>query len=664
MGMKRIFYGTIAAIFSLLLLALPLAAQDSMHFNVPYLCPDGSTYVVHRCATGPKGEFCYFQRDQNSERYNVRSAVANLIGQCKLKSSTAPVAAAAQPSTDLQVNTPYQCAGGLTLTVFQCQKQNGQDYCFIKVEQNGKFLMQVPKPRSETASQLKACKATAAFNPPYLSEFPSIDRVIQGMKVANPRDTALRAMGAFYQLSEIIKTLALPRATDLPDEKKLLDQYSHAQSTLQQVAAKSLLGQQLDLASNPYHFSRSDPKFGFEGIPVWVAFLSPTLQAQFAQIVGGNNPAYNAKVQEERQRAIQELQAEAQAAQAPQPKQDPGAVAMRHCMESGRSDMECLGEGIKVGLIDLAGGNPLAGVLPAEAPGLRLSGVYSAGTFSVSFDQSRASFTCGTLIQQSLPYTLERSGTQLAIQIPISPKPVTLFYRDGKLAGPGPIDVAGQVVIGGAVATTSTGYQTQTETTTQQRQIDAAEAQNYIGTDAVHQNGMEYSVNDPVTTTTYTAVPVRHYTVPTAPKTEQCNVALLPPTGSNVKISDALTQLLGTQGSKSANTAPGLRLAGTYAAAGGLKIEFRDDSATVQCGEAQAAEAYWVLPSNGQLAVKFQNGNSPFTLTVQPNGALSGSGAVQVAGRRMVQSSGNDVHNFVPVNARCPVGTLTATRAQ
>ena len=398
--------------------------------------------------------------------------------------------------------------------------------------------MQVPKPRGETANQLKACKATATFNPAYLSEFPSIDRVIQGMKVVEPRDTASRAMGAFYQLSEIIKTLAQPRTADLPDEKKLLDQYSHAQSSLQQVAAKSLPGQPLDLASNPYHFSRSDPQISAsKAFPCGSRFSRPPCRRNLPRLPAGSNSALptSAKVQEERQRAIQQLQADAQAAQAPPAKQDPGAVAMRHCMESGRSDMECLGEGIKAGLVDLAGGNPLAGILPAATPGLRLSGVYSAGNFNVIFDQTRANFTCGALIQQSLPYTLERSGSQLAVQIPISPKPVTLFYRDGKLAGPGPIDVAGQVVVGGAVATTSTGYQTQTETTTQQRQIDGAEAQNYIGTDAVHQNGAEYSVNDPVTTTTYTAVPVHHYTVPTAPKTERCNVAQLPPTGSNRK---------------------------------------------------------------------------------------------------------------------------------
>jgi hypothetical protein len=549
------------------------------------------------------------------------------------------------------------------LTLFQCQKQNGQDYCFVKVEQNGKFLMQVPKPLSEAEQQLKGCRAGTTFNPPYLSEFPTVDRVIQGMAAASPTETAARSIGAFYQLTEVIRTLAQRRgASLLPDEQKLLDTYSKAISSIITEGARKLPGQKLDLASNPYHFNATDPRFGFEGIPMWVTFLSPTLQSQFAQIVGGNNPSYNAKIAVERQNAISGLKADMDAAQvASKPmRQDAGSVAMRKCMESGRSDMECLGEGMKIGLVDLAGGNPMAGILPEVKPGLRLSGEYSAGTFRVQFDQSSVSVGCGTLIPQALPYSIQRNGTQLAITIPISPRPLVLSFKpDGKLAGPGSIDVAGRVVAGGARATTSTSFQAQTQTTTQQRQIDAGDVANYSA-DTVHQNGMEYSVDTPVTSTTYTAVPVHQYSVPTSPKTERCNVTVLPPTASSVKVSSALTELFGTQASKSAITAPGLRLAGTYAQPGGLSIEFRDDSATLECGEAHNAEAYWVSPSGNQFAVKLANGTTPFTLTLQPNGTLAGSGSIDIAGRRLVPSANNDVHNFVPLNARCTVGTLTA----
>jgi hypothetical protein len=556
------------------------------------------------------------------------------------------------------------------MTIFQCQKQNGQDYCFVKLEQNGQFLLQVPKPRSEIAEKVRTCKAQSQYTPPYLSEFPNIDAVVRSMKVSDTRETVLRAMGAFYQLSEIIKTLSGQRESSglLPDEKTFLQHYSNAQAALVQLGQKSLPGQQFSLTTNPYHFSRSDPKFGFEGVPVWTTFLSPSIEAQFAKIIGGTNPQYMAKIEEERRAATQHVNAEAKAAieEAKPMPQDKGSVAMRHCMESGRSDMECLGEGMKTGLVDLAGGNPLEGLpLPGRDPGLRLTGVYSAGNFGIRFDQRTASVGCGTLVPQQLPYSVERTGFQVLVKIPISPKPLVLSYKaDGKLAGPGPVDVAGRVVVGGMTSTTSTGYETQTQTTMQTKQIDAAEASNYAGTDAVHQNGSEFMVNEPVTTTTYNPVPVHHYEVPTAPKTERCNVGVLPPNGSNVKISDALTGLLGTEASKSANTAPGLRMNGTYSAQGGLSIEFRDDSATLECGEARNAEAYSVVPEGGQLVVKFQNNTGPFALTLQPNGTLSGSGALEVAGRKLVRSENNDPHNFVPVNQRCTVGTLRARAAK
>jgi hypothetical protein len=136
-----------------------LRAQDDLQFNVPYACNDGVTYVVHKCMTGPKGEMCYYQAEGQSERYNRREAVVyQMTKMCKVKGGASAAAPAAQSSSELQLNTPYQCAGDLTLTAFPCQKQNGQEYCFVKAEQNGKFLMQVPKPRAEIVTQLKACR--------------------------------------------------------------------------------------------------------------------------------------------------------------------------------------------------------------------------------------------------------------------------------------------------------------------------------------------------------------------------------------------------------------------------------------------------------------------------------------------------------------------------
>jgi hypothetical protein len=219
------------------------------------------------------------------------------------------------------------------------------------------------------------------------------------------------------------------------------------------------------------------------------------------------------------------------------------------------------------------------------------------------------------------------------------------------------VDVAGRIVVGHASGG-SMGYQESTHTTTRERQIDAAEARNYEGTDAVHQNGMDYSVTEQVTTTTYEPVYRPQAPPPTAPKTERCNAALLPPTGAGGGVSDLLTQAFGTQPSKVARPSPGLRLAGTYAGPSGLRIEFREDSATVECGQAHVAEAYAVQDSGGQISVKIQNGATPFTLSLQPNGTLIGSGSIDVAGRVVTGSTENAI-TYAPRSAHCAIGTLT-----
>ena len=204
----------IVALFLLFPCAGSLRAQDDLQFNVPYTCSDGVTYVVHKCLTGPKGEMCYYQAEGQSERYNTRAAVVyQMTKMCKLKGSPSAPATTAQPSSELQLDTPYQCSGGLTLTVFQCQKQNGQDYCFVKAEENAKFVLQVPKPRAEIVTQIKACKAGTPFNPPYIAEFPSASYVVQAM-VSVLRRTTSRALWVLFINSRRSSTSCL-RSADL-----------------------------------------------------------------------------------------------------------------------------------------------------------------------------------------------------------------------------------------------------------------------------------------------------------------------------------------------------------------------------------------------------------------------------------------------------------------
>jgi hypothetical protein len=189
----------------------------------------------------------------------------------------------------------------------------------------------------------------------------------------------------------------------------------------------------------------------------------------------------------------------------------------------------------------------------------------------------------------------------------------------------------------------------ETQMNTTQRQIDAGDVANY-SVDQVHQNGMEYSVAQQTTSSNWVPTTQHHYEVPTAPKTETCNVGTLPAMGANVSVSGALTQVLGSKGSKSANTAPGLRLNGTYAASGGLKIEFRNNS-----------EGYLVVPEGGQLVVKFQNSTGPLSLVLQPSGTLTGSGNIDVEGRRAIQGADGGV-DYLQRNARCELGTLQGSK--
>ena len=662
-----------------LLLAAVIAtaqANDGLQFNVPYVCSNGQTYVVHRCATGPKGEFCFFQADGQSERYNTRAAVAYQMTQtCKVKAS-ASGATTAPPSTaptssGLQVDTPYSCPGGLTLTVFQCQRQGSQEACFVRAEQNGKFLTQVPKPRAEIATQLQACKAGTPFNPPYIAEFPSAYRVVQAMNIGNPVENVKRAIGAFYQLTEIIKALAGQRAST-PDEQKLLNDYSHVTAVLVQGAGQKYPSEHFDPAANPYRYRPSDPKFGFEGIPVWTAFLSPTVQAQYAQIVGGNNPQYQAAVDQEKRKALQHVQSDLQAAQAQQAEanmpKDAGSVAMRRCLEAGRSETECLGEGLKVGANDLTGG--LTGELDkitSLPPGLRLSGNYSGSGFGISFDDKRATVFCGSLDPIVATYQVE-PGPQVRVKVPISPQPLSVTLRaDGKLVGPGPIQVAGVVPVGGGGGGGSAGppasaYDVHSPTTTQEKPISAGETREYSA-DQVHRNGSDYSV----TTQTANSASDTSWAKPRAArpvvaKTERCNVATL--TGTPVtKVSAALNQLTGSAAHKGDTIPVGLRMFGKYESKSGLNIDFEGDLATLECGRAHSAESYLVENNAGHITIQVKNPAGPFSLTLQPDGTLSGSGGIDIAGRILTGTQGDQMI-YAPVSSRCEVGTLAAKPTQ
>ena len=449
---------------------------------------------------------------------------------------------------------------------------------------------------------------------------------MEAMKTNDLRETALRQIWAFYELAETIRVLSgnreFARTGMLPDERKIIGEYQVAQYKVGQEADKAFPNSKPseDLT---YHFSRWDTKFGFKGINIW-QFFSEGLQSQFAQIIGKDNARYAALRAEQKRIAAEGVSANPQAASpsgSPFVRNDPGTLAARRCVELGGSELECVGKGFWTGLLDMAGVDP--DTTKAEISGLVMNGPYINGSgMSVSFGPESVSITgCGKLVPAGHSYAITKKPNQLLITVKSPPNSFALSMgNDGKLSGPGPIDINGQII---------SGYR-------------RVWMQRYHNGAVVPGDG--YWDNEPIY----------------APKTERCAIGALAPVPPPPPDKDELTRGLTSAMNTIMPTGPtGLRMAGHFAGQGGLALEFAVDSVTLDCGAAHVKHAYTVDDTPNQIQITVKNGASPFTLALQPNGTLLGSGSIDVVGRVVTGSDANGLV-FAPSNARCSVSTLAA----
>ena len=101
-------------------------------------------------------------------------------------------------------------------------------------------------------------------------------------------------------------------------------------------------------------------------------------------------------------------------------------------------------------------------------------------------------------------------------------------------------------------------------------------------------------------------------------------------------------------------------MGGTYAGSGGAAVWSSVPPPWVLgCGDADAMRACTVENLADRVVVTVRNGSVPFALTLRPDGALSGSGTVEVAGR-VVTGVPDIGPTFAPRTARCGLSTLTA----
>ena len=526
---------------------------------------------------------------------------------------------------------------------------------------------------SVVASVLKS--QPQILNPPYLSEMPSVEKVISAMQGANPKETALRQMGAFYQLIEIIKTLSGPREFRgfTPDEARIIGAYQVAQYNVGQAADKDFPAPPGHKFSElmPYHYGRWDPRFGVEGIQTFKTFLSAELKAEFDRIVQGDNARRAARAQTNQNSSPVQQQTQS-ATQQSGPVKPGSQEELRRCIASGRSERLCFSEVMSNGMDQLSG---ISTKLPST-PGPRMTGDYSGpGGFRLIFQPDKVTMVCRG-VPSPRPYSVELTDTQARVAIQDATRPVVLsLMQDGKLSGSSAIRVTGQVPAG--TRTEQTAGMT-TQTTTRQRELSPGEERNYQN---AQKNGQIYTVKEDATELVYGPTGTRTV-MEFVTKTADCNIGLLTPTGPTPLPPDiespmglittifsgagVLMQGGSTQDAAKAMLSqdnlppPGLRMSGRYAGESGFSVTFHPESATIACNDSERAYQYSVQKSGNQFLLKIQNGTNPLALQLKSDGSILGEGTVQVDGR-VVTGVTEDPKNryvFAPKPGRCALGSL------
>jgi hypothetical protein len=631
MRFRRTLLPPVMAGVMLSLSAAPILNAQDLLLNVPYACRNGITLTVQRCEPGGDGEVCTYERKLATGRVSFpsvkRTTLINLLRPCQRAQGQASAPAA-------------------------------------------------PTARPQAAQQPPAAPArTQATNPPYLGQFPSVERVRSEIEGADAMETAARQMGAFWQLQEIIKEMSGLRWTTnglTADEKRLLGQYAVAYQLAGQPYASTPDRARWYQMHALYETSQSfrDDLFG--------KLLSPALRDQWAQTKGDTRARVDASKQAQ-EADFQRFRAGI-ARDAPMSQRE-----WAHCL-AGYSESYCLKRMderamFKGGLETLGGMFALTEDRTETAstrPGLALAGAYSGqGGLMIAFGAAAtASVHCAGVIAPA-GYRVERQGNQVQVRLTArqatgirADKALAAQYdasvsrtddpeqwqgqrvilslrADGTLAGTGPLKVTGPVAAGSLHGTKTTTV--------------------YTGTGQVTRE-------EPVTQVVY-----EDRSVP-------CTFGILRPTGkvSAVEKGTSGPDLLsGVQGIRAltarvtdpllsgartvdelknpvakSDPDPGLRMQGRYSAEGGLDIEFLHNAAVVGCKQAAFPRDYTVSLSANRVLVSIQNPAGPMVLELRPDGKLFGSGTVELEGRVL---AGLDVNNhpvFQQASETCSLGVF------
>ncbi len=525
--------------------------------------------------------------------------------------------AAAQAPPPPVLNSPYVCANGITYTVTTCKPYRADQWCETVEKQNGNVVTTMDSAWSQMTGRLKGCTVTPTpaspappstpsaantqqtFNPAYLKEFPTVDQIMAQVKGSSAQDTANRQLSALHEFGQLIGALAGPRL-------------QANQMTPDEVRMLTTYFN----AYNSFAKSAANPQDSYVGQVNFTAYLFQTFPMP--------------DIQKLWEASLNQSPGQQQPGTTPlAPTTDPGTLAARRCVELGGSMTQCTGTALSVGLQSLIGLSPGA-LTGSGATGLVMYGVYNAGSgLHFTFGDGSVDIAgCGQMVRGGHNYSVQPSESQYQIKIDNQPQPlVVTLGADGKIAAPAVQQITGQKIVGYFVETNrKTGASTKTP--------------NY------------------------------------GPDTESCKIGTLTPgpaTAPDQGLMSDLTSALSLMPSLFGGTpdssasaqnliAPGPRFVGTYTSAGGLKIQFSDAAAVIDCAQAHVMALYDVTNQGGAATIVVKNGSSPLGLIFQANGILTGTGTTTINGKLMTALDGDGNPILTPTSASCAVGTLTAAK--
>lgn len=464
----------------------------------------------------------------------------------------------------------------------------------------------------------------------YTNDLPSVERVKAEIKGSDPTDTLARQVAVFTYLQayiDRIKSNRDPHGAFTPGEAKMWNAYRNAAYYISQDYAKA------HTPSEAEAFERLHGRYEMDG-PFredWSKrLMGPQSASAYKNAEAGLAAAGERRYQQEmeqykKDRAAQQA-ADRQIYGTKSLSDDPTAVAARRCLELGGSTLGCTGKGLTAGMMDLIGFGDEAqeSLLGPGRAGVVLKGFYknSATVTALNFDEASVSINgCGNLVDDAHNYSIEKRSGSVRIMIDNEPNPIVLTMRpDGGLVGPGLINVKGRIIVG---YFTSTHYENGVATgTTRTPDYRPAMGRCVIGSLAKPPNPK------PVPASTQSA--------------------------DDQSLLGTLTGMLTTFAPDAGEV--GLRMTGKYGG-GNLLLDFRGNSLVLDCGQAHVRQLYTVENTSNAMFIHVQNSGGPFTLALQPDNSLLGTGSTTINGRLVTGMNGDNV-TFAPHSETCDVGTF------